>query len=158
MARSTVGAQWVIGWREWLALPDLGVDRIKAKVDTGARTSSLHVDDLEFFQKGRERWARFAVHPLQRSRRVEVFAEAAVLEERGVRNSGGAVEVRPVIRTTAALPGRLWTVELTLTNRDQMGFRMLLGRQALRRRFLIDPAHSFLAGEPEHPRAQAAES
>lgn len=147
MARETRGPQWVIGWREWIALPDLGVPRIKAKVDTGARSSALHAFAVERFRRGGKSMVRFQVHPIQRNDRDVVSAEAEMLEERNVRDSGGHLERRPVIRTIVRLPGREWKIEVTLTNRDEMGFRMLLGREALTRRFVIDPARSFLAGK-----------
>jgi len=137
----------VIGWREWVALPDLGIVSIKAKVDTGARTSSLHAFDLETFRRKGEQWVRFNIHPEQRSGKHEVAAEARVVEWRKVRSSSGHQQKRPVILTTVALLGVRWKVELTLTRRDEMGFRMLLGRQAVRGRFVIDPGRSFLNGK-----------
>lgn len=135
----------VIGWREWLVLPDLGVDAVKAKIDTGARSSTLHAFDLERFERHGEPWVRFVVHPVQRSTRETVTAEALLLDERHVRNSGGKQQLRPVILTTVDLAGDRWPIELTLTNRDEMGFRMLLGRQAVRNRFVVDAGRSFLA-------------
>ncbi len=133
-----------MGWREWVALPDLGVDRIKVKVDTGARSSSLHAFDLEDFTRKGEGWVRFKVHPIQHSSRGTVEVEAAVLERRSVRSSSGHEAMRPVIATAVELGGERWTIELTLTRRDAMGFRMLLGRQAVRGRCLVDPGRSFL--------------
>jgi hypothetical protein len=135
-----------IGWREWVALPDLGVDAIKAKVDTGARSSSLHAFDLERFETGGRAHLRFTVHPTQRRAHPTVPVEVPLLRDTLVRNPGGREEVRPVIRTTVSWNGELWEVELNLTRRDEMGFRMLLGRQAVRRRFLVDPGRSFLGG------------
>ena len=135
-----------IGWREWLALPDLGVGAVKAKVDTGARTSALHAFDVETFERGGEKWVRFAVHPVQRDTETTVEAEAPLADVRWVRSSDGRRSRRPVIRTRIRLAGVCWTAEITLVRRDLMGFRMLLGRQALRRRFVIDPGRSFLAG------------
>lgn len=149
MSRKGNGPQWVIGWREWISLPDLGVAEIKAKIDTGARSSALHAYGVERFRRRGKELVRFAVHPIQRDDEHVVLAEAEFVEERSVRDSGGHVERRPVIRTTARLSGRLWKIDVTLTNRDEMGFRMLLGRRALVRRFLVDPARSFLAGRPE---------
>ena len=133
----------VVGWREWVDLPDLAVTT-KAKVDTGARTSALHADDLEFFERGGESWVRFLVHPEQRTSRVEVRCEARVLEDRLVKSSTGSVTHRPVIETRISLGGESWPIELTLINRDEMGFRMLLGRTAIRRRFVVDVAHSYV--------------
>jgi hypothetical protein len=134
----------IVGWREWVALPDLGVAAIKAKVDTGARSSSLHAFDLDIAPGAGV--VRFAVHPIQDDDTVAVEVEAALVEERDVRSSNGEVERRPVIATTAVLAGRTAQLELTLTNRDEMGFRMLLGRTALRRRFLVNAGRSFLGG------------
>ena len=135
-----------LGWREWAGLPDLGVARIKAKLDTGARTSALHAFDLERFERDGVDMVRFEIHPKQRSASGAVVAEGAVIDERWVRNSGGQRELRPVIQTTVAIGARAWPIELTLTRRDEMGFRMLLGRQALRRRALVDPGRSYRAG------------
>lgn len=139
-----------LGWREWAGLPDLGVARIKAKLDTGARTSSLHAFDLERFRRRGVEMVRFEIHPRQRSARDAVLVEAPISDERWVRNSGGQRELRPVIETTVVLGERTWPIELTLTRRDQMGFRMLLGRQALRKRALVDPGRSFQAGKAQH--------
>jgi hypothetical protein len=130
-------------------LPDLDVDALKAKVDTGARSSALHAFDLERDQRDGIPWVRFSLHPLQRRTRPTVRAEAPVIEERHVRSSSGRTEVRPVILTTVTLGTEAWQVELTLTRRDSMGFRMLLGRQAVRNRFLVDPGRSYLAGNPK---------
>jgi len=154
----------LLGWREWVALPGLGVERIKAKLDTGARTSSLHAFRMERFQRDDEEWIRFHVHPVQRSVEDSLQAEAPVVDEREVRSSSGRAELRPVIRTPVRLLGRSWPIELTLTRRDEMGFRMLLGRQALRGRVVVDPGRSFVAGRrasrtpppsPAHPQEHA---
>ena len=136
----------VLGWREWARLPDFGVDAIKAKLDTGARTSSLHAFDLTRFEHDGRPMVRFEVHPVQRSAEDIVVVEAEVVDERWVRNSGGTRELRPVIETTVEIGERSWPIELTLTRRDEMGFRMLLGRQALKRKALVDPGRSFRAG------------
>ena len=134
----------IIGWRENIALPDLGIDRIKAKIDTGARSSALHAFHLQKFQRDGQEMIRFQVHPYQRDSKHTVTAEAKLLEHREVRNSGGEAQLRPVILTTVKLGGKQWEIELTLTNRDVMGFRMLLGRQAVRHRFLVDPGKSYI--------------
>lgn len=136
-----------IGWREWIALPDLGVVAVKAKVDTGARTSSLHAWDVAMFEEEGRRRVRFVLHPLQRSMRPAVPCVADLAELRTVRNSGGVSELRPVIITVVQIGERRWPIEITLSRRDEMGFRMLLGRQAVRRRFVVDPGRSFLAGD-----------
>lgn len=138
----------IIGWREWLALPELGIEGIKVKVDTGARTSSLHAFDLERETVGGEPWVRFKVHPVQRNAVTTIEVEAPLVDERRVRPSTGKATVRPVIRTLATLGDVSWSISLTLVNRDVMGFRMLLGRRAIRGRCLVDPGRSFLAGKP----------
>jgi hypothetical protein len=137
-----------IGWREWVALPDLGVPRIKAKIDTGARSSALHAFAVERVKRRGKDLVRFAIHPIQRSSRREVVAEAEMIDERIVRSSNGVHALRPVIITHLELLGDAWQIELTLASRDEMGFRMLLGRQAMRGRFLIDPGRSYMAGKP----------
>lgn len=144
----------VIGWREWVGLPDLGIEKIKAKVDSGARSSSLHAFDLEHFKKGDQAWVRFKVHPVQRNSEEEIELETRVLEMRAVRSSSGKATMRPVISTKVELLGVIWPVELTLANRDQMGFRMLLGRQAFRGRFLLDGGKSYYGGKPKRPKTR----
>jgi len=137
-------ARPIIGWREWIGLPGLGVDRIKVKIDTGARSSSLHAFDVERFRRRGVEMVRFKIHPLQHSVKGTVAAEAPLIEERWVRNSGGRSDLRPVVRTPVRFLGQEWDIELTLTRRDVMGFRMLIGRQAIRRRFVVDPGRSFV--------------
>jgi len=137
-----------IGWREWLALPDWGVGAIKAKIDTGARTSALHAFDIETIERDGAAMARFAIHPWQDSSSDVVVVEAPLLERRNVRSSSGAAKERPVVLTTMELAGRRALIEVTLTRRDEMGFRMLIGRQALRRRYLVDPGRAYLGGRP----------
>ncbi len=139
----------VIGWREWVALPDLGVRFVKAKVDTGARSSSIHAFEVEELKRGRKTFVRFKLHPLQRSDEKEIVAEAEVLEYRRVKSSSGDAAMRPVIETNVTVCGKTWPVELTLANRDEMGFRMLLGRQAFRGRFLVDAGSSYYGGKPK---------
>ena len=144
----------IIGWREWVGLPDFGIDRIKVKVDTGARSSSLHAFDLEVFERDGEKWARFEVHPVQRTREDTKRVEAPIQEFRSVRTSSGKATLRPVIATHVQLSGSTWPVELTLASRDEMGFRMLLGREAIRRRFLVDAGRSYCAGRPKRRKRQ----
>jgi hypothetical protein len=134
-----------LGWREWATLPDLGIDRIKCKLDTGARTSSLHACDMEEFVEGEKRMIAFVVYPQQRRKSEAIHCVGEMVDERKVKDSGGRSEKRPVIGTTLQVGSWSWPIELTLTNRDQMGFRMLLGRTALRKRFIVDPGLSFLA-------------
>ncbi|MGJ3251340.1 MAG: ATP-dependent zinc protease family protein [Elainellaceae cyanobacterium] len=134
----------IIGWREWIALPELDISTIKAKIDTGARSSALHAYDIEPFEREGKSMVRFKVHPYQRDIHHVVAAEAEIFDKRHVRNSGGHAELRLVILTPVRLNGIEWSIELTLTNRDVMGFRMLLGRQAVRERFLIDASRSYI--------------
>lgn len=138
----------VIGWREWVALPELGLDAIKAKVDTGARTSAIHAFSVEPFEQDGQEYVRFRVHPIQRRDDIEVECIAKIADQRMVTDSGGHAEERYVIEAPVALGGRHWTIEVTLTNRDSMGFRMLLGRTAIRRRFVVDPGKSYMVSEP----------
>ncbi|MGH6866457.1 MAG: ATP-dependent zinc protease family protein [Methyloceanibacter sp.] len=135
-----------VGWREWVALPELRVDAIKAKIDTGARTSALHAFRIEPFWRDGKVWVRFELNPMQRSHAMRVACEARAVDERTVRNSGGGVERRYIIATVLKLGETTWPIELALANRDQMGFRMLLGRTALQGRALIEPGRSYLLG------------
>ena len=146
----------VIGWREWVKLPDLNVKNIKVKVDTGARSSALHAHEVKEFEKNGETWVRFKIHPNQRNSDKTVEAEAKVLEYRMVKNTGGKATKRPVILTNVILLGVTWGIELTLANRDEMGFRMLLGREAVRRRVMIDPGGSYYGGRPKRKKKPTA--
>lgn len=137
----------VVGWREWVALPDLHIGAIKVKVDTGARTSALHAFDVETYRRGGREYVKFEVHPAQRTDRGAVTASARVVDRRDIKSSTGHLQTRYVIETTLALGEHRYPIELTLTNRDEMGFRMLLGRAAVRGHFLVDPARSFLVGK-----------
>jgi len=134
----------VIGWREWVGLPELNIPKIKAKIDTGASTSSLHAFQVDEFEKEDQKWVRIFVHPIQRDTDYVVEVEAPVLEYRSVRSSNGESEIRPVIVTTAKMSGVKWPIQITLTNREKMGFRMLIGREALSERFLVDSSGSYL--------------
>lgn len=147
-----------IGWREWATLPQLGVQQIKAKVDTGARTSVLHAFDLQYFEASQRLMVQFKTHPLQRNTSLVVEAIAPVLARRQIRNSGGQTQERPVILTPVSLGQQLWNIELTLTNRDMMDFRLLLGRTAICQRFLVHPGDSYLMSQFSHPAVHADES
>ncbi len=132
-----------IGWREWLAFPELGIEAVKAKIDTGAKTSALHAMKIVRFVRDGKKLVRFDVHPFQRDQKKTITCEARLVDHRTVRSSSGHESTRSVVEVEIELMGLRFPIELTLTNRDQMGFRMLIGRQALRKRFLIDPSASF---------------
>jgi hypothetical protein len=135
-----------IGWREWLALPDLGILAIKAKIDTGARTSALHTFGLEPFRDNGKLKVRFGIHPLQRKTDPQIHCISDVIDRRRVTNSTGQSEMRYVIQTKVVLGELQWPIELTLTSRKSMRFRMLLGRAAIAERVVLDPAKSYLTG------------
>ena len=134
----------VIGWREWVGLPELGIENIKAKVDTGARTSTIHAWNIARDERADGLWVSFDLHPIQRDNQTVVSCCAPVVSIRDVRNSGGTAEQRFVIRTPLRIGDAVWPIDLSLTNRDEMGFRMLLGRTAVKGRAVIDPGRSFL--------------
>jgi hypothetical protein len=140
----------MLGWREWVGLPELGIDQIKAKIDTGARSSALHVETLEPYQKGGENWLMFTVLPKQKRDDLLIECHAAVKDRRLVSDSGGHKQFRYVIETQLnfGVQHKI-QAEITLTNRDSMRFRMLLGRTAMSSHFIIDPNASYLQGKPE---------
>lgn len=137
----------LIGWREWLALPDLEIPGIKAKIDTGARSSALHTHDYEVFQREGRDYVRFHLHPLVKTDAIELSCEAPLLGYRNVKDSGGHSQKRPFIRTRARIGDFKWDIDLSLTNRESMKFRMLLGRAALAQNFLVDSSSSYLLGK-----------
>lgn len=134
----------IVGWRESLSLPELGIEKINAKIDTGARTSCLHAFKLETFHKEGAAWVRFWMHPQQHNTEQFVECEAPIVDERVVRDSGGHEEKRYVIRTLIMMGGQSWAAEITLTNRENMAFRMLMGRTAMHNRIIVDPVESYL--------------
>jgi len=146
MSIAVAGFKARLGWREWVSLPDLGIPAIKAKLDTGARTSSLHAFMIEPFRSDGRLKVRFGIHPLQRREDVEIISTAEVIDRRYVIDSGGHRELRYVIQTPIHIGQRSWDIEVSLTNRDIMRFRMLLGRTAMQKRLLVDPQGSYLAG------------
>ena len=143
------------GWREWVSLPDIGIKQIKAKVDTGARTSALHAFELRpYSEHGRDR-IEFRIHPLQKDVDTVITCNADVLDTRIVTDSGGHKEERYVIETTLSIGNQSWPIEMTLTSRDDMLFRMLLGRTAIKNRAHVDPARSYLVGKKKRTKKPA---
>lgn len=138
----------ITGSEEWCAFPQINIPTIKARVDSGAKTSSLHAVNIVSFKKNGIAWISFDVHPLQNNGKTTVHCEAPVYDRRRVKSSSGSSEMRFVIKTVLSMAEDTWEVELTLTNRDSMGYRMLLGRQAMAGKILVDPEASFLLGEP----------
>ncbi|WOJ94115.1 ATP-dependent zinc protease [Congregibacter variabilis] len=136
-----------LGWREWIGFPDIGIAQIKAKVDTGARTSCLHAFKVEPFEHEGASWVSFDIHPSQTDGTEVIQCKAPVLEQRVVRDSGGHEELRYVIETTMTIGDHEQTAEVTLTDRDTMKFRVLLGRTAIQGTFTVDPARSYLVGK-----------
>lgn len=134
----------IIGWREWLSLPDLGINKIKAKIDTGARTSALHAFQIKPYTKSGQSWVEFRIHPKQNDNKLVLDCLAEVIDERDVVDSGGHCERRIVIASTVVIGQDRRLIELTLTDRDNMKFRMLLGRTAIRGGYVVDPGKSFL--------------
>jgi len=141
-------AKQIIGWREWVSFPELGIEKIKSKIDTGARSSALHAYTIEPYKtKSGKLRVKFMVHPLQKNNKILVACHADVVDQRTIKSSSGQKELRTTILTKLRLGEEEWPIELTLTNRDTMGFRLLIGRTAIKKRFLVDPQKSFLAGK-----------
>jgi ribosomal protein S6--L-glutamate ligase len=141
---SRLSAPFILGWEEWVMLPDLGLGAIKAKVDTGARTSALHAFYIEPFGPARARKVRFGVRPVPRRNDITIECTARVIDLREVKSSNGRIEERYVIETPIRIGDRQWRIEVTLANRDMMNYRMLLGRRAIPRDGLVKPSASFL--------------
>ena len=139
----------VVGSEEWVSLSELSIPYVKARVDSGAKTSSLHAINIQPFQKDNETWVNFDVFPLQNDGKRKISCKALVIDKRVVKSSSGNREHRYVVRTAISLNDETWDVELTLTNRDSMGYRMLLGREAMIGRIIVDPSERFLAGSVE---------
>ncbi len=143
----------VIGWREWVDLPELKAKRLKAKIDTGARTAALHAEDVEVFSKDSRDWVRFKITVGEPEAEWKV-CEAPVADIRQIKNTSGVPEERYVINTSLRIGGRRWRIDVSLANRAEMGFELILGRTSIRRRNLVvNPGRSFLAGEPRQKRA-----
>lgn len=133
----------IIGWREWASLPEIGIDRIKVKVDTGARNSALHAYNTSLISKNGENWIHFDIHPDQNDETTIRSCMVRLIDRRWVTNSGGTRERRFVIETPIRIGDSEWPIIITLTNRDEMGFRMLVGRSAIKGKYVVDPARSF---------------
>ena len=140
----------VMGWREWLALPELGIPAIKAKIDTGAKSSAIHAVNVETFESNGITFVRFGI-PMHQHKTTEIVeAEAPLVDWREVKSSNGQKSLRPTVRTVVQFQDNCWPIELTLVDRKRMRFRMLLGRSALRRRFVVDSGRSFIGGRKDH--------
>jgi len=138
-----------VGWREWVSLPELNLPGIKAKVDTGAKTSALHAFKIEPFTRDQQDFVRFFIHPIQKNNDLVIQCESKIIDQRHVTDSGGHQELRYVIKTNLQLGNHQWAIDMTLTNRDNMRFRMLLGRRAMKNRLIVDSAKSYLSGKPD---------
>ncbi|HRG18928.1 MAG TPA: 30S ribosomal protein S6--L-glutamate ligase [Flavobacterium lutivivi] len=138
----------ILGSEEWCSLPELGIPAIKARVDSGAKTSALHAVNIAPFIKDGENWVRFDINPIQKNEKTIIHCEAKLIDKRIVKSSSGYREQRFVIQTQLEIGNEIWAIEMTLTNRDSMGFRMLLGREAMSGRTLVDPEEKYVLGQP----------
>ena len=143
----TTDSKIVIGREEWCALPELGIPAVKARVDSGAKTSSIHAFNIQPFRRNSQPWVSFEIHPIQKNRRTVIRCEYPVADKRTVKSSSGSAETRYVISTNLKIGNQLWNIEVTLANRDSMGFRMLLGREAMNGRLIVDPELASTLGE-----------
>ncbi len=137
----------IVGWKEWVALPELNLPAIKAKIDTGAATSSLHAYDIKYVSIKGVPYVRYNLHPVQKNKKITRSCLSQLFGKRSVKSSSGQVRMRPVIKVTLKIGIFEWEIELNLTNRDSMGMRMLIGRQALSGRILVNSGHKFLHGK-----------
>lgn len=137
----------ILGSEEWCQFDDLRIPAIKARVDSGAKTSSIQASKIKIFNKGLEEWVRFEVNPVQDNRSISILCQAKLVDVRSVKSSQGIAEERPVIKTNINIAGNVYEIELTLANRDTMEYRMLLGREAINGRYLVDPSQSFVQGD-----------
>ena len=144
---SKVLSKMLIGWQEWCALPEFDISYIKAKIDTGAKTSSLHAFNIKEFRKNNQKYVSFEIHPIQDDSNIVIKAKAKVIDQRHVMSSNGHKELRYVIKTDLILGSAIIPIELTLSNRDPLRFRMLLGRDALSVSSVIDPAKKNCLGK-----------
>lgn len=136
-----------LGWREWVSLPELGVKAIKAKIDSGAKTSALHASYIRILSRHGKKMAKFIIHPKQDSSQIGISAKATLIGHKSIKSSIGHTTIRPMIKTILVIGEKRIPIEMTLVNRDLMGFRMLIGRQAIRKGFLIHPGKSFLVSK-----------
>ena len=139
----------VIGCEEWCVFPELGIPAVKARVDSGAKTSSIHAFNIQKFRKDGKNWVSFEIHPLQNNRRTVLRCVRPIIDKRTIKSSSGITERRYVVETLVRMADQEWKIELTLANRDSMGYRMLLGREAMKNRMLVDPAAAFCMGDKE---------
>jgi ribosomal protein S6--L-glutamate ligase len=140
----------IVGCEEWCSLPAIGIPTIKARVDSGAKTSALHAINIKTYSKDNQEWVKFDINPIQNNVKALIHCEAQLVDQRIVKSSSGFREKRYVISTNVSLGGKIWEIELTLTNRDSMGFRMLLGREAMSGRVMVDPEQKFVLGQPSN--------
>jgi ribosomal protein S6--L-glutamate ligase len=136
----------IIGNQEWCAFPELGIAAIKARIDSGAKTSSIHAFNISVYLKNDVEWVRFEVHPVQKNDEILIRCECPIIDKRDVKSSSGTSETRYVISTPISLGDSVWDAELTLSDRDAMGYRMLLGREAMNGRLVIDPSMKCVLG------------
>ncbi len=137
-----------VGWAEWLTIPELGIPYIAAKIDTGARTSCLHTFSVDAFERRGETWLRIGLHPIKGNSDIEIWREIKAKEQRAVTDSGGHTEQRWVVELDLVIAGQTIRADVTLTNRDNMAYRMLLGRTAMTKRIRVNPGSKWLCGTP----------